>query len=138
MSKREIRIGEREEHLNGFSKYPVSSVIQKKSSYLLNYLVNSDICHFKISLQIFPRVVLLYLYTGRVKAVDSTQSRKYHERDTINRLFHKTEQEDTMGYSTGSIDTAATVDIAKPPENASKSYRWKGVVKINVERVPSM
>ena len=44
----------------------------RKLSCFLNDLVNIDRCHFKISLQIFPRIVLLHLYTGREKAVDST------------------------------------------------------------------
>ena len=48
----------------------------RKLSYFLNYLVNSGRCHFKTSLQIFPRIVLLHMYIGEGNAVDSTQFKK--------------------------------------------------------------
>ena len=46
----------------------------KKVSYLSNYLVNSGRCHFKISLPIFPSMVLLCLQTVRWEAVYSTSN----------------------------------------------------------------
>ena len=58
--------------------------------------------------------------------MDSTLFKKYHEREIINRLVHIPEQEEIMENPTGSIDTAATDDTAKPPKNASNYNGWNG------------
>ena len=70
MSERENWVVKREERLKEFEKDIESSEIQESRHTLLKYLVNSDRCHFRISLKIFSSIVLLRMYTVRGKAVD--------------------------------------------------------------------
>ena len=42
-------------------------------------------------------------------------------------MVHISKQEYIMEKPNGYIDTAATADTAKPPNNASESDEWKGV-----------